>query len=476
MKIRWADRTCHGQDIERSRRMVALFITLALFASACASNAAVEELTRPADTPTSSTTQAPTTVATTSSTTTTQPEPLINRREIVTLIRPPVPQPIDLTAAGGVRLELPEDSEVLHSQNCALLSRGRLDGGPETPPIVAIGTAEFLGGPENAVLTAISGVDEWFAGYEPAGAVTPEPTGETITVLDEELDGYRIEGAFTLGETVPDEVILNCAVDEDNVSEMTISAVGFSDVFVAEIERGILFVIATGLTREDADSARNLLDAVLPTIERSVESAPGEGPVDVTTASEPAEFREPATGPASFTAAGGLSVELPQPMAALHSQNCVVLLDATYTGRSEFEPAVAIGITGYLGRNSLTAFSTAQEWFAEYEIAGEPKPASTNETISFLGVELDGFRVEGAFIDGGPVEPATLSCATDGETLSDLQLFTAPFSDVFTAATDDGLLVVIANGFTEDEQLVARELLDAMLPTIESLSPANDEG
>ena len=146
----------------------------------------------------------------------------------------------------------------------------------------------------------------------------------------------------------------------------------------------------------------------------------------------------------------------------------MVLFDSTYTGSSPFPPTLAFGLTGFLGQDGATPFSTAQEWFAAYEAAGEPVPAPTDETISLLGQELDGFRIDGAFANGNTTDLAFLSCATDSETLADLQLFTAPYADVFTAETNDGVLVAIAHAFTEEEQLVARELFDAMLPTIEA--------
>ena len=457
-----------------SRRIVVLLAAIVIVASACGSSppdasATVDESADAEETTTSSAPVPTTEVATTS---TTAPEPTINSREIITVIEDPTPGPLNLTAAGGISLDLPEDVLVWHTQNCVLLIRDGTDRTEHLPPLVAIGTSKFLG---TTALTPISSADEWFARYEPAGAIAPEPNGEMITLLDEELDGYRIDGAFILGERVPDEVALNCAVDEDNVSELQIPTAGFSDVFVAETERGILFANATGFTREQAQSARELLDEVLPTIERSLVDSPDDGPIDVTTDSEPTSFRELDAGPARFTAAGGFTVELPQSFQTTESQHCLVLFDATYTGRSPFPPVVAFGISNFLGRNQLTPFSTPQEWFAAYEVAGEPVPAPTNETIPLLGEELDGFRSV-AFPNGDTTDLATISCAIDSETLSDLQLFTAPHADVFTAETDDGVLVAIAHAFTEEEQLVARELFDAMVPTIEALSPTELTG
>ena len=454
------------------KHICALLTTLALTASACGTSSPEPSATgeEPAVVAESST-------SSTSSTSTTAPEPTINSREIVTSIDGVVPGPLNLTAAGGISLELPPDIPndfgVWHTQNCVLLLMGGSSNDPKFPPVVANGTSGFVG---NTELTAISTADEWFAGFESAGAIAPEPTGETIVVLGEELDGYRIDGAFLLGEPIPDEALLNCAVDEDTVAELPIPIAGFSDVFVAETSNGILFANATGFTREQLDTARELLDNVLPTLERSLEGTPDEGSGDITTETEATQARELDPGAATFTAAGGFTVELPQGFQTLESQNCLVLFDATYTGRSPFPPTLAFGVSGFLGRNVLTAFSTPEEWFAAYENAGEPVPTPTNETISLLGEEFDGFRIDGAFADVDITDLATLSCATDSETLSDLQLFTAPYADVFTAATDDGLLVAIAHAFTEEEQLVARDLFDAILPTIEPLPPANSVG
>ena len=368
---------------------------------------------------------------------------------------------------------LPTDVEVWQTQNCAVIIEPGFTGSPPLPPLVAIGTSGFLGTTE---LTPITSIDEWLVGYENHGAPTPEPTGEMVSLLGETLDGYRIDGAFVLGEQLPDDIALNCAVDEQNVSELQIAPSGFSDVFVAETDSGLLVVTATGFTPDEADRARELFEVVIPTIEREQEALPEEELTDLTTASEPVSFGEFLAGPATFTAAGGFTVELPQEFTTIESEKCVVLFDATYTGRSPFPPALAFGVVNFLGRNELIPLENVDEWFAQYEVEGEPVPQSTLETITLLGSELDGFGVEEAFSDRDTPEAATLSCATDENTLSDLQLFAAVHSDIFAAETDEGLLVAIANGFTAEERIQARALLDLLLPTIEATQTVSRGG
>lgn len=193
--------------------------------------------------------------------------------------------------------------------------------------------------------------------------------------------------------------------------------------------------------------------------------APAASPQVATVSVEPGSIENLDAGPASFTAAGGISFDLPQPVTAISSFNCAIIVEADYSGESPFAPGFAIATSAFLGRNELTPFSTVEEWFAGYE--GQPEPVATNETITLLGYKLDGYRIDGAFADAPSSDDATLNCAVDSDTISDLQVFAAVFSDLYVAETDDGLLVAVANGFTEEEQLRGRALLDAVLPTVQ---------
>ena len=216
-------------------------------------------------------------------------------------------------------------------------------------------------------------------------------------------------------------------------------------------------------TQEQVVTPTTVNETTTTTTEVQPEESNDEGSEAV--ASEPMVVDEAVSGPAGFTAAGGISLELPEPVTALSTQNCVILLEPNYEGDSPFEPGIAIGTSAFLGRETLTPISTVDEWFAGYE--GQPEPVATGESITFLGEELDGYRIEGAFTDAPTGEESTLNCAVDANTLSDLQVFAAPYSDLYVAETDEGLLFAVANGFTEDEQVRAREILDGVLPTVE---------
>ena len=181
---------------------------------------------------------------------------------------------------------------------------------------------------------------------------------------------------------------------------------------------------------------------------------------------------ELSAGPASFSAAGGISVELPESVMAIQSQRCLVITDASYTGTSPFAPGLAIGVAEFVGRNEISPISTVDEWLSSYE--GQPEPVSTGETITLLGEDLEGYRIDGAFADESGPDESVLSCAVDGQTVSDLQIFAAVYSDLFVAETQDGLLVAVANGFTEQEQVRGRELFDAIVPTVEADASAAD--
>lgn len=172
-------------------------------------------------------------------------------------------------------------------------------------------------------------------------------------------------------------------------------------------------------------------------------------------------------GPASFTAAGGISLETPQDVTAIQSNNCVVLVEADYEGDSPFEPGIAIGTAAFLGRDVLTPITSLEDWFDGYEAEGQDRPVATGDTISLLGEELDGYRIDGAFPNEEPGGDAVLSCAVDGDVPAGVTLFAGVFSDLFVAETDDGLLVAIANGFTEEENVRAKALFDAVIPTVE---------
>ena len=87
---------------------------------------------------------------------------------------------------------------------------------------------------------------------------------------------------------------------------------------------------------------------------------------------EPATSQAVSAGPASFSAAGGITLELPHEVEVRQTQRCVVILEAGYAGESPFPPGVVIGAAEFVGApgtNQVTPISTVDEWFASYELS-----------------------------------------------------------------------------------------------------------
>lgn len=368
--------------------------------------------------------------------------------------------PASFRAAGGIDLELGQAMEAIHSQQCVVLLDASYSGSSPFQPGVAIGSAAYLGRGE---VRPISSIDDWFASYE--GQPSPVATGETITLLGQELQGYRIDGAFGNGPP-PDEAVLNCAVDAQTVSDLQMFAAVYSDLFVAETDAGLLVAMANGFTEEDQVRARELFDEIIPTIVAN--PAASESAVETTPANEIERLVEemlPA-GMHELPIVGGLTFELPEATTILTSGNCVLVEAPGYLGSSPFSPAVAVSLVLFSGITELTPISTIAEWLAIYEDQGQAVPEPIDETMSFLGQEMQGYRVDGAFLDGPPPQEVFLNCASSENVASEFGIIPAGFGAQFVAETDDGLLLVGYGGFTEDEGAMAKALFDEVAPTI----------
>lgn len=161
---------------------------------------------------------------------------------------------------------------------------------------------------------------------------------------------------------------------------------------------------------------------------------------------------------------GGIQIALEAATEGIVSNDCAALFLPEYTGSSPFAPAAIFGRVSFSGQTNPVPISTIDAWLALY--GDQPTPQATEETITFLGEELAGYRVEGPFSDGPPPEPSWLNCASGPDAVSELAFMPSPFADVFVAETDEGLLTVYGGAFTPEEATQARAFLDALLPTI----------
>ena len=184
----------------------------------------------------------------------------------------------------------------------------------------------------------------------------------------------------------------------------------------------------------------------------------GEAPVqEVTTSVRPA-------GSDTIDVLGGINIELPQEVRVIAGGGCVALEPTDVSTSSPFNPSIVMADVMMSGGLVTTPIATVEEFLALY--GDQPTPEPTGETVSVLGQELNGYRVENAYPDGPPPDPNFLNCTTDPDGFVEFWFLPAVYSDIFIAETDAGLRVVTASGFTEGEQQLARELFDQVIPTL----------
>ncbi len=154
-------------------------------------------------------------------------------------------------AMGGVSMTLPEELFVNQADSClGIEANAPDDDSPSYPPTVWVGRSDSYG-LEAGSLTSVEDVLDL---YEPAER--PQPTGESLTALGEELAGYRVTG-------VGDPLFENMIACGGN---FTLRFGPEAEVFLAETDEGVLFLAAEAATEEEMVDARALLDQIAPTL------------------------------------------------------------------------------------------------------------------------------------------------------------------------------------------------------------------
>lgn len=171
-------------------------------------------------------------------------------------------------------------------------------------------------------------------------------------------------------------------------------------------------------------------------------------------------------GPAEFPVLGGIEFELPQAARALQTSGCVLIEQPGYAGGSPYSPNVVVAGVVASGRNTPVPISTIDEWIGLYE--GRPEPSPNGQTLSALGLELEGYSIEGAFKDGPPPDDRFLNCSAEAGSVASLVFLPAGHSEVFIAETDDALVIVAADAFTADELEGVRPMFDQIASTLQS--------
>ncbi len=158
-------------------------------------------------------------------------------------------------------------------------------------------------------------------------------------------------------------------------------------------------------------------------------------------------------GEATFPAMGGVTLTLPEEQFVLQGRECLGV-QLAYEGDSPLVPTVWIGRSNSygLGTGSLTSVEDVLDLY-EPEVRPEP----TGESLTAFGEELTGYRATG--VERPEIE-SMVDCG------SNLSILFGPESEVFMADTDEGVLFVAADGFTEDEMADARVMLDEIAPTL----------
>lgn len=163
----------------------------------------------------------------------------------------------------GIQFELLDGTPGTVAGGCFTIRVANYQGSSPFPPGVYLATVELSGRFETA---PVSTVDDWLALY--GDMPRPEATGETITILGQELDGYRVAGPFSDGPPGDDEW-LNCASNSNALSDLVFLPSPHADVFVAETPDGLMMAAADAFTEEEAADARVLLDQIVGSIEAS---------------------------------------------------------------------------------------------------------------------------------------------------------------------------------------------------------------
>ncbi len=158
-------------------------------------------------------------------------------------------------------------------------------------------------------------------------------------------------------------------------------------------------------------------------------------------------------GEATFPAMGGVTMTLPEEHFVIQGGGCLGV-ESNYDGESPFPPTVWVGRSASYGLES-GSLTSVEDVLDLYEPADRPQP--TGESLTALGEELPGYRVTGV---GDPLLENMIDCG------GNFTLRFGPEAEVFLAETDEGVLFIAADAFTEDELVDARALLDQIVPTL----------
>lgn len=170
-------------------------------------------------------------------------------------------------------------------------------------------------------------------------------------------------------------------------------------------------------------------------------------------------------GPAEFPVLGGIQFELPEASRVIQGTGCILIEQPGYTGGSPYGPNVKLAGVVATGGTTPVPISTIDEWLALYE--GQPEPTPNGETLNVLGLELQGYSIDGAFL-APPPDDRWLNCTANPGAVSALVFLPSGHEEVYLAETDDALVVIGAGGYTEDEYEEVRPMFDQIVSTLQS--------
>lgn len=202
-----------------------------------------------------------------------------------------------------------------------------------------------------------------------------------------------------------------------------------------------------------------------PATDAAADSAPADTDGE-TTIQEDIDVLALPAGPAEFPILGGIELDLPEASRVMQGTGCIIIDQPGYTGGSPFPPGVGVAGVVASGFSVPTPISTIDEWLALYE--GQPEPTPNGETLNVLGLELEGYTVDGAYSDGPPPDNRFLNCTANAGSASALAFLPSNQSEVYVAETDDALVVINVGAFTADEFDGVKPMFDQIVSTLRS--------
>lgn len=220
---------------------------------------------------------------------------------------------------------------------------------------------------------------------------------------------------------------------------------------------------------QEAESTQEPEPEPEPVADPEPEPEPEAEPeVDAEPPLEQTTVRTRPAGTTMFDVLGGIELQLAEQLNTFEGASCIALEPAGYSGTSPFPPRMNLGEVLLSGGTDPMPITTVADFLAIY--AGQPTPVATGETLTVLGEEFTHYRVEGAFPDGPPPDSSWLHCASSVDARADFWFVPAVISDVYISEAGEGLRMLTATGFNEEDQQLARDLFDDVLPTIAASS------